>query len=557
MTKTKQVTVVFIFAIACLIAPFAGTVQADAQAPRVIAYTIGVTSYADDSKLLGCDDNARLIADRIRQSFPGADVTELISGADDPPTADRVRRLLHLDVPEIPKHSVLILYFAGHGIRVGDPQRVGRTELGIVLEGGSPRSEDPDLANLVLYSEIVSALSRTRMANFMVYLDCCFSGPPELPTADFTQLEFKLLGIRGFILGAAQRDQKTLGNLFSEALDRYWTGDMTICRRPPDVVEAIREIVQALVRERFADASRNWVNPTLLLGGASQTCTTVFGKPSTLLFIYPPHRQNMAHFTFGDSNREETFQASTESFHGDPGFYVRQIAKEPISIICRTSRDPDRRVELTHSQLEGDILVVDFRRPNGQELDVPRTIADLRAVSDTAYAAGARDATAFTLELALAQTIADLDPDAPADNLLARWRSRDYDDARWRLFHADPSREDLVAVGSDPDALRVASLLSWTGSPNTAVALLKEGIPYLTASAVREKFDAHQFVAYSLNGDHAAAASISSAYATSVDISPDGRLIRTLADLNQSELRAASLSLPTVLPPNTNNRPAQ
>ena len=155
--------------------------------PKVLAIVVGVTKYQDQpdkDPILICAQNAKEVAAAVRKTFLGANVHILQSDALEPqlkPTYSNLRRLLNDEIPKLPQHSYVIFYFAGHGIRVGDPGKVGSTELGLVLEGGKPTSQNPDYDNIILYSELLAPFKRMKLGNFLLLLDCCYAGLERNP----------------------------------------------------------------------------------------------------------------------------------------------------------------------------------------------------------------------------------------------------------------------------------------------------------------------------------------------------------------------------------------
>ncbi|MBX3360138.1 MAG: caspase family protein [Phycisphaeraceae bacterium] len=440
--------------------------------PRILAIVVGVTQYGGappqpDDPILLCAQNAKEVAAAVERTFPGVKPIVMTSAAADPamqPTYANIRALLNTEVPRLPPSSYVIFYFAGHGVRVGDPTRDGLTELGLVLQGGVPSSERPDFANTMLYSELLAPFRRMRLGNFLLLLDCCHAGAEVTPIEDAVRLEHKLLNLRGVAISASTRSQKTYKDAFTKALTQYWTQGSGPCETPDVMRGSLARMLQTVVADMLQmQVDDTMLRPSLLLGKGAQVCIGTFGQPSTLLFIVPPRSTNLPMIQIGDAPAVE-FNPQADVIDREAGFYIRQVPRTSTRVVCTVDGFGTRTVNLTDTQLSREVLWVDFRQEPGKELDRnAAVVATGPAASDAAWELGARDSSAYDLELAYLALATD-------DELRSRIM-RPYDDARARVVASAADSADLDAVAAGKDALRVAAVLARSGKSLEALNL--------------------------------------------------------------------------------------
>lgn len=460
-------------------------VPSRAQEATVYAVIIGVENYADGEKLDGTVDNARMIAASVLQAFPGAKVRLMVSDAENPndrPTLENVRTVLAFEMMQVPKYSFVIVYFAGHGIVVGNAD--ARTDVGLVFEGGRPLNANPDPKCTWKYGEMLSAFMDLPMCNFMLFLDCCYAGPAAMPTAQIKGVELQALSLRGLVFAASTRSQKTIQDVFTSALGQYWEVPSNVCKRPTEMLRDIVENVKRALRARLGvDIPASTLSPQLVLGEGTQVCIGSFGRPSTLLYVIPPTTNDRSAFQF-DGAEEEWFDPRRDTGI-EAAFYPRQIARADVAITCTQGVGFQRTVRLdARSHLTSDIVWVDFRQPEGQEIGTFKSLSadTLRHASDLAYSVGARESSAYEIEQ---QYLFALAQEGRLDHgeLQARLESRDYSDPRW-----------AVLAGRNADATVFLSAAAGTGETFAGIAALnlvgrhKEAVSVAQAAMVKESW---------------------------------------------------------------------
>lgn len=517
-------------------------VEPDTPQPRVLAVVIGVSNYAGEelggeSPIAVCGDNAREIASAIRSTYPGADIELFTSDSEDLdriPSFANIRVYLNTQIPTLPPCSYVILYFAGHGVRVGDPGRVGQTELGLVLEGGRASSEDPDLAHTLLYSELLAPFKRMRMGNFLLLLDCCYSGLEVGPQSVASSFEHRLLNLRGVAISASTRSQKTFRDAFTKALSQYWSESQVPCQTPVGMRDAVYAKLRSVVANMLGlntPVDGDTLRPNLILGRGVQVCVGTFGKPSTLLFIYPPQSRSRPILQIGDSDEIE-YDPKLDTETPASQYYIHQVPREPVLVTCKID-GATRSVGLEDTDLDREILWIDFRKPEGRELEGNIESAALRReISDVAWALGARDQSAYDLELSYLVDASDQD-------LLSRV-SRVYDDPRSRLISQRGTEIDITEVAARGDVLSVASVLSRLDRPRESLRLAIESNLYNRRSNMTEVMAKHEYTYLRLSGLRSEASALVSG-ATSSDLK---QYLQLAEELTDKELLESVQSLP-------------
>lgn len=531
-----------------------GQPDMEGEAPRVYALIVGVGEYAGGQLALA-EKNATTVRDAVRASFPGARIDFLVSSNDEGsrPTKDRLREIVHLELPTLERHSLVLVYFAGHGVRIGDPETVDTTELGLVTQGGRATGENPDLPNMLLYSELLSALKRTRMCNFIVYLDCCYAGGENSLQSVHDERALQDLGLKGVVVTAGTRAEKTLLGTFTDALDRYWDEERASCHTPEKMGDRLHELVNIILSE-YVDAPEgvSLIHPEVVLGEDTQVCMTTFGRPSCFLFLIPPTTRNSVWFQV-DELPEEPFNAAQASTMTEGRFYIRQVARRDMVVRCRDS--DVRSVSLTRSDVDRDILIVDFSAPPGRELLLPSDPVALRKASDAAYSLGASDDEAFDVELAYLTRAAGrfIDEKGPAQGILtARLQSRTYDDPRWAILASRGDAGSFVEVAEAEDTFDVVSVLNWMDQPMDALALLNTTERLAFSAESQYLALAHSYVSLRLLGETSAAEAVfergielEKALDGSGQYKNDIEFVAWLRVLSEDELRKSVMSVPS------------
>ena len=519
-----------------LFALCAETAFAGEEQPVVLAIIVGVTNYAEN-RLEMCDTDAKSVANAVRHAFKGADVREFISDTAMPPTRDAVEDVLLREVPALPPHSVVIFYFAGHGLQLGAPGSVGSSDLGMVMENGVPSSEKYHVKDILTYSQLMGSIKRTRMANFIVVLDCCYAGADGDLTALNDDNSLSTLGVRGLVIAAALRQQKTIQNVFTQSLVDLWAPPAPRCMRPADFIKRLQDGVTTRAEALLGSTvKRGWLAPRMVLGDRMQACMGIFGTPSTYLFIRPPDGQSTVFFEIGNDSEEE-FRPGWDTSNSRANFYVRQVAKSCGRVLCRLQSGEERIVDLKPENLDGEILWVDFRQPKGQELHLVAGDPAIGLASDVAYDLGARDHTAFELQLARLESDMFLGTLAASMTVIA---AKPYDDVRWRVLAGEANQEETASAAASAENLRLGALLNWSGRSLEAARLL-------AASPQRNDFiqQLHALVTLRLLNEPMEAAELASQLWITANNSNARAIVEFAQTANVEQLRASVPSLPT------------
>lgn len=160
----------------------------------VYALVVGVSGYSPDSLAKAAPSAARF-AGALRRTYPSAHITILgdFEGADGPPTQGEVRTYLNSVVPELPRGSVFVFYFAGHGVRRGYSSGAAGSFLRLVANSGP----DDYFGSSIPVNEVLDVIAHTPRVNAMVMLDCCYSGPSSVIEKERVS---KGLDARAFVL---------------------------------------------------------------------------------------------------------------------------------------------------------------------------------------------------------------------------------------------------------------------------------------------------------------------------------------------------------------------
>jgi hypothetical protein len=258
------------------------TALGDALSPKIVCYSIGV-SDTPDIPLAPPKASAELFATNFAHLFPGAEI-HLFTSPAHPATSDVVEKILHVDIPALPRYSSVVFYFAGHGIH-DDANTNYDDDLHLLLAGAATTNYQTHSLN---FAELVDALSRTRMVTGIAVLDCCSSGAP----VDADTRTGRLVRQAGDPLGTSPRfvyflatgtgAQETYSGKFTTNFLNSWkAGSLgNSCLKP----DGLRDLLVGQADKDPVD--KGFRVPDVEPPGVNW-CLSTLGKPMTLLWILP------------------------------------------------------------------------------------------------------------------------------------------------------------------------------------------------------------------------------------------------------------------------------
>jgi hypothetical protein len=189
-------------------------------------------------------------------------------------TADGLRTLLGNEVSNLPRYSVFIFYFAGHGTR----QIVANPRTFLMLDEGGQAGDKLMPTNSVPLAEVFEAATQIKMGTVMVFLDCCHAALEPNPFMDPDAI-FGKGSVKVFVLGACSADGETVCGVFTSALIGAWrSAPRSACWRPLDLANAVSNNLVKSV-------GTNLIYPNVSVGRGLTRCLANLGGPSTLVFL--------------------------------------------------------------------------------------------------------------------------------------------------------------------------------------------------------------------------------------------------------------------------------
>lgn len=333
------------------------------QTPKVYALVIGVGDY-DDGHLDFATSAAKKFMVAVTNTYPSAIVCFL---PDEKATTAAVQQCLEEKLAKAPPGSLLIFYFAGHGLK-----SLGQVFL--LMHGGTQSSP---WGNSIAIDEVLAAILQAHTSTAMIFLDCCFSGgtPPLIkPGENYNDLDSRV-----FMLTSSYSSQQTIGGIFTDALLQTWTNtDSPVCLTPRELAEDVTKVVYT--------NSNHFMTPILALGKSIDRCFARLDKPASLLiFRFPNGCSAPAYFYFND-------QPDFDSFREEQGIYFRQIPKNQTLTV---------RIEINDSIVwKHTFSLADLKKSDDMVIDVPLSspYANPAVVAAKLAYAQAKDSTARIVE---------------------------------------------------------------------------------------------------------------------------------------------------------------
>lgn len=224
-----------------------------------------------------------------------------------PPQLPVLSRLLNDCLPNVPEGSLVIFYFAGHGLRPAiNRYESAEGELILLLQGSKGVAHR---GCAISVWHVLEAMSRCHRSVNMVLLDCCHSGPSQsdrkLPWLD-------RLRHRGFMFGATTCSESTfcgtLTKAFISSLPTPQGGNG--CRMPSDLHDDITT---------WYTANGLAVCPTPWFGMEMKQCIGDLREDATLLvFTFPRGLKHVGRVKLVFPASEANYDFSTDGT-GDYG----------------------------------------------------------------------------------------------------------------------------------------------------------------------------------------------------------------------------------------------
>lgn len=319
-----------------------------AEEPGIYCFIVGVSNVRP-WPLKGADELADRFELKIRRIFPEAKVEKLTSLGLEKPTWEALDRIMHDIIPQLPRYSSIIFYFAGHGERdTRNPEYDG--DLHLLLEGASLTEHHRKSLRV---AELYDAVARTRMINGLFFFDCCYSGTiidPKTRTGRlFGSGDADLENTRRFLFFTATSNgqQATLGT-FTERLLSSWEAESKInmCLSPEQLAAAVIKIYDQ-------KPERGLQAPSLMPDLRTDWCLSYFGKPMTMLLITPKKRFDGAPLlTVGESQRSFKFSVA-------PHVAVWMVPKTDRLTVKVGSGLSEGTLELNRQDFKRDIIVLE------------------------------------------------------------------------------------------------------------------------------------------------------------------------------------------------------
>ena len=337
----------------------AGAPSPSQDSPKIRALVIGMTDYAD-GPLRHAAPNAIRICNAITNSYPSAEVSLLV---DSTATLEKVEESLFRKIASVPAGSLVIIYFAGHGIREGE-------DLRLLLSGAT---QSRYYGASILVQELLSAVRQAKLCTAMIFLDCCFSGGQPL-IIQIPQEEVGYLDSRAFMLTSSYTNEISIGGIFTQALLDVWNTatDDQFCLTPA----TLEQKVQALVFQK----SGGLMTSGLAFGDKVKRCFAELTKPACLMvFRFPNGCRYPLEFFW---NEEKAF----EVFYPKDRIFYRQVPKQPIKV----------RVVGQGSNLWEHVFAAADLLPDHLMVDIPLT--QDYALQSSEFQVGFKEAVAGVIE---------------------------------------------------------------------------------------------------------------------------------------------------------------
>jgi hypothetical protein len=308
---------------------------------EVRAAVIAVEGYPDGT-LRGAATNADQIALEISKTY-NTKVTKLYETN---ATTGALRNFLG-GLSTMPKDSLLILYFAGHGYR----QTPGKEPLLLGVSGVTRQNFKDTGFNA---QEIISAIKGTARGgagaapnpiNAIIFLDCCFAGT-DGGAIKFDEAELDLLGARVFVLAAATLEEQTVQGVFARNLVKVWKSAANDCLTPSALMYAVQTNV-------WAETS-GLILPEMAFRSKVERCFVKLGDPSCLLFIeFPNGCRDYCAIEIGDGP-VTFFNYTTEKV------FFAQVSKHKTRVTIQIPGCKAQVRELSEKELSGDAFSIEI-----------------------------------------------------------------------------------------------------------------------------------------------------------------------------------------------------
>ena len=293
----------------------ANTAALAAEEPIVYALVIGIGKY-EDAPLQHSVPDAKRFAKAIRGAYPGSKVEEFYDG-----TADlaAIRQALFTTIPSLPKQSVIIIYFSGHGHRLEHPSEHAKAELFLLLSGAQWNDY---MGNSVRGAELLDSIYMTQQCTAMVFLDCCFAGAVQANDLRFPDDALDRVGVRAFVFAAAAEAELSEKGYFTEALLEVWkelrdSGADSITPRE----------LEMKVHERVRQKTP-FMHPKIVFGNQRDLRVAKLMEPAACLvgfYFLPGEVRYPCEFLFDGARDYPPFYPAQE-------IYVRQLPKRPVKV---------------------------------------------------------------------------------------------------------------------------------------------------------------------------------------------------------------------------------
>lgn len=250
--------------------------------PGIYCFVIGAAD-TPPGRLLDANRLARDFEKAITQTFPGAKVQLLTSDSATKPTRESVALILNETIRTIPRYSTVVFYFAGHGFVQENPSGYD-ADLHLLLDRPEGAS---DLTHSLAVADLIDRLSRTKMVNGVIVLDCCHAATLAAQGSITQRLVDSMahgpgVGNRFVFLAAAAKEQKAFAGKFTRRLVA------ALNSRPQNSVCFKLENIMAQVAAEFRDdPDDKGTQMPVMTPWKPDWCMTSFGKPSTFLIFSP------------------------------------------------------------------------------------------------------------------------------------------------------------------------------------------------------------------------------------------------------------------------------
>lgn len=453
---------------------------ADGQAqgrvsPKIYALIIGIGDYTN-APLPLCVPDANSVRRAVTNTYPSANLFFLTNSLAERGTVEQ--RLVQ-DISHAPPGSLIIIYFAGHGLNQSG-------QVSLLMHSATLSDSWSDSVSI---DDILNSILRAKACTAMIFLDCCFSGgtPPFINPGD----NYNDLNSRVFMLTSSYCSQQTLSGIFTSALLQVWTNSYfnNLCLNPSDFAYKVTQIVYT--------NSDGFMSPDAPLGVGIERCFVELDQPACLLvFRFPNGCIYPAIFSF---NGEPDFYQFKEA----QGIYFRQVPKgKPLDV--KIEMDSSNIWEHTFStdELKADDLIIDIPVPPDYSDPIPSAALMAYANAKDLTAKMAEDYGAPTDEVAglYADAIETWHACAPNHDLsLDADKLSQYgkDNPLYRLATGSQVSGDLASVihlQVQTNAVGILEALNENGlaatiSVQAAAAMPSSGVESGSSSADKREFN--------------------------------------------------------------------